>query len=79
MTYRGLGCDAEENAVLASLCSYEKQVKLVSLVVSLAFQVFGCSVGRKAQCVAAKDNGLYSFVPAIPHAGLGSLRAKCYH
>ena len=44
MTYRGLGCDAEENAVLASLCSYEKQVMLVSLSVPLAFQVCGRSL-----------------------------------
>ena len=78
VTYRGLGCDAEENAVLASLCSYEKQVMLVSLSVPLAFQVCGCSLGRKAQCVALKDHGLYSFVPPIPHAGLGSLRARCF-
>ena len=46
-----LSCDAEENAVLASLCSYEKQVMLVSLSVPLAMEAGGCSVGRKAWCV----------------------------
>ena len=67
--YRCLCCDAEENAVLASLCSYEKQVKLVSLVVSRAFQVFGCSVGRKAQCVAVQGSWVIFFCSANTTCG----------
>ena len=47
----GLGCDAGENVVLDSLCSYEKQVVLVSVSVPLAFEAGGCSAARKAQCV----------------------------
>ena len=56
MVYRGLGCDAEENAVLDSLCSYEKQMVLVSLSVPLAFEAGGCSAGRKAQCVTLEGS-----------------------
>ena len=32
-------CDAEENVVLGSLCSYDKQMVLVRLSVPLAWQV----------------------------------------
>ena len=71
----GLGCDAGENVVLDSLCSYEKQMVLVSVSVPLAFEAGGCSAGRKAQYVTSE--GSWVIFVCSAHTTCGARQPAC--